>query len=100
MTSTPTQTALNELRRRLRALFAMHATGAGHALLRARAEVDGYLAALIDAGIAPEQQLLQLVTEERRRQHGPGSGAFTRDETRAENGAAVSEPRRSLASVA
>lgn len=40
---------------------------------RALGYVDGYMQALIDAGVAEERELLHMVAEERRRTDGPGS---------------------------
>jgi hypothetical protein len=78
MPSTPRKTTLNELRRRLRDMFALQEAGAGHELARARGAVDGYMAALVDCGAAAEPMLLELVGDERRRWRGPGFALFTR----------------------
>jgi hypothetical protein len=78
MTAFSTKTSLNELRRRLRAMFALQDAGAGYDLVRARGAVDGYMAALVDSGAVSEAELLALVSEERRRFRGPGFGLFAR----------------------
>jgi hypothetical protein len=77
MSSVSTKTALHELRRRLRDLFVLQETGAGHAIVRSRGAIDGYMAALVDTGIVGETALVALVNEERRRWRGPALGTFS-----------------------
>lgn len=69
--SPPAQTLRELLRHALR----LREEGSDSArFMRAMGAVDGYMQALIDAGLAEERELLHLVAEERAREAGPGSG--------------------------
>ena len=62
------------LRELLRDVFRQRGGGVTNArFARALCYADGYMQALIDAGLAEERELLQVVTEERTRADGPGS---------------------------
>jgi len=76
----PVTPLLQTLRERLRQVFKLQQAGAAHArLTQAVGFADGYMQALIDAGLAEERELLGLVADERRNEHGPGS-AFVEPE--------------------
>lgn len=63
------------LRALLRDIFRQRRQGASNArFARALGYADGYMQALIDAGVAEERELLDIVAEERQREEGPGSG--------------------------
>ncbi|HEY6723470.1 MAG TPA: hypothetical protein VI197_05535 [Polyangiaceae bacterium] len=62
------------LRELLRDVFRQRGAGVPNArFARALGYADGYMQALIDAGLAEERELLQVVAEERTRTDGPGS---------------------------
>jgi hypothetical protein len=62
------------LRELLRDVFRQRGGGVPNArFARALGYTDGYMQALIDAGVAEERELLQVVSEERTRADGPGS---------------------------
>lgn len=62
------------LRELLRDVFRQHDAGVPNArFARSLGYADGYMQALIDAGVAEERELLQVVAEERTRTDGPGS---------------------------
>jgi hypothetical protein len=66
---------LEELRTMFRNVLAMTAAGGNHARLsRARGNVDGYMRALLDLGVATRAELLDLVAAERARANGPATG--------------------------
>ncbi len=68
------------LRELLRDAFRMREEGAPHArLARLLGAADGYMQALIDAGVAEEREVLQLVAEERCRANGPSSSELRSD---------------------
>ena len=72
--------ALEELRAMFRNSLAASAVGATHSrVLRARGCVDGYMRALLDLGVATRSELLELITTERERAHGPATGLADRD---------------------
>ena len=59
---------LGVLRSLLSDVFAAQGHGApGNKLVRAFGYADGYMRALIEAGIVPRDELLELVAQERRR---------------------------------
>jgi hypothetical protein len=59
---------LQVLRVLLSDVFTAQTTGAsGQKLVRAFGYADGYMRALIEAGIVPRDELLELVAQERRR---------------------------------
>jgi hypothetical protein len=63
---------LSDLEGMLQGVFAARAEGGAHArFARAQGYVDGYMRALSDAGIATQEELLQLVSRERERASGP-----------------------------
>jgi hypothetical protein len=63
---------LNVLRRLLReAVTARFEGGAYAKLSRAHGYADGYMAALLDAGVVEQEMLLRLVREERLKHAGP-----------------------------
>ncbi len=66
---------LETLRGLVREALRLRRTGAvHHRLASAGGVVDGYLAALVDAGIASRGELLALVSEERAKMDGPATG--------------------------
>lgn len=66
---------LDTLRTLLREALTLRHEGAAHPkLTRASALVDGYMRALLDAGIATQSELLALVAEERTQVSGPSTG--------------------------
>lgn len=65
---------VQNLRELLRDVFRQRGAGVPNArFARALGYADGYMQALIDAGLAEERELLQVVSEERTRADGPGS---------------------------
>jgi hypothetical protein len=65
-----------ELRAMFRNVLAASAAGGSHPRLsRARGNVDGYMRALLDLGIATRDELLTLIAAERERANGPAIGA-------------------------
>jgi hypothetical protein len=68
-------TLLDSLRTLLREALTLRHEGAAHPkLTRASALCDGYMKALLDAGLASQSELLALVAEERTRVSGPSTG--------------------------
>lgn len=66
------------LRELLRDVFRQRGAGVPNArFARALGYADGYMQALIDAGLAEERELLQVVAEERTRTDGPGSSELS-----------------------
>ena len=67
---------MNTLRRLLRDVVTARFEGGAYAKLsRAHGYADGYMAALLDAGIMEQESMLQLVREERTRVASPVSAA-------------------------
>jgi len=63
---------LAELRGMLRDVFAAQAAGQVHnRVARAHGYVDGFMRALLDAGVAGKRELLEIVASERERISGP-----------------------------
>ena len=72
MTTKSKDELLSELRGMLRDVFAAQAAGQVHArVARAHGYVDGFMRALLDAGVAGKQELLELVAAERQHISGP-----------------------------
>jgi hypothetical protein len=66
---------LEELRVMFRNVLAASAAGGSHARLsRARGNVDGYMRALLQLGVATREELLELIASERERANGPAVG--------------------------
>lgn len=65
--------ALTHLETKLRALFALQERGGGQELVHSRAWVDGYMSALVETGVATNDELLAMVRAERTHRFGPGS---------------------------
>jgi len=66
---------LNELKRMLNDVLVARSKGATYPrLLRAHGFIDGYMKALLDAGIATRPELLAVVAEERTLVHGGALG--------------------------
>lgn len=66
---------LETLRGLVREALRMRREGAvHHRLARAGGAVDGYLGAMVDAGVATRGELLALVSEERAKMDGPATG--------------------------
>ncbi len=69
-------TMLENLRTMLRDVFRLRRDGAAYARLsRAHGYVDGYMRALMEAGVATQKELLELVAAERVRVDGPATSA-------------------------
>ena len=69
-------TMLENLRTMLRDVFRLRRDGTAYARLsRAHGYVDGYMRALMEAGVATQKQLLELVAAERVRVDGPATSA-------------------------
>jgi hypothetical protein len=67
---------LGTLRGLLREALVLKSAGVPHArLTRANGAVDGYMRALLDAGLAEQSELLALVAEERTALGGPATGS-------------------------
>jgi hypothetical protein len=63
---------LNELKRMLNDVLVAKSKGVSYQrLARAHGYVDGYMKALLDAGMATQQELLGMVAEERAAVDGP-----------------------------
>lgn len=63
-----------ELRTMLRDVFAARSEGAAYArLARAHGYVDGYMRAMMEAGMIGKDELLAVVAEERTFAHGPAT---------------------------
>jgi hypothetical protein len=68
------QEALEELRAMFRNSLAASTVGGSHSrVLRSRGCVDGYMRALLDLGVATRGELLDVITTERERAHGPAT---------------------------
>jgi hypothetical protein len=73
---------LEELRVMFRNVLAAAEVGGSHARLsRARGNVDGYMRALLDLGIATREELLGLIAAERQRANGPAVSVVDAAET-------------------
>jgi hypothetical protein len=73
---------LEELRAMFRNALAASEAGGSHARLsRARGNVDGYMRALLDLGVATREELLELIAAERERANGPAVRAVDATET-------------------
>jgi hypothetical protein len=73
---------LEELRVMFRNVLAASAAGGSHARLsRARGNVDGYMRALLQLGVATREELLELIASERERANGPAVGLVDVAET-------------------
>jgi hypothetical protein len=73
---------LEELRVMFRNVLAAAVAGGSHARLsRARGNVDGYMRALLDLGVASREELLELIASERERANGPAVGVVDGVET-------------------
>lgn len=71
---------LDTLRGLLREALVLKTAGGPHAkLTRANGAVDGYMRALLDAGLAEQSELLKLVAEERSALGGPATGTLPSD---------------------
>lgn len=67
---------LAELRKMIRFSIEARREGAlGAHLARHQGAVDGYMSAMLDAGVATQRELLRLVQEERRQVEGPPTSA-------------------------
>jgi hypothetical protein len=65
---------LEELRNMLHDVFVARFTGTSHPrMARAHGYVDGYMAALLDCGVATKEELLTMVAEERTAVSGPAT---------------------------
>lgn len=71
MTESKTAQLVFELRSKLREVFVLQEQGAGHELIRAQGYVDGYMRVLLESGLMTQAHLLGVVSEERKRAHGP-----------------------------
>lgn len=75
---------LETLRTMLRDVFRLRNDGVTYArLARAHGYVDGYMRALLDAGVADKGELLALVAEERQTVDGPATLVLRSDATAA-----------------
>lgn len=73
---------LEELRAMFRNVLAAAEVGGSHVRLsRARGNVDGYMRALLDLGVATREELLELIASERERANGPAVGVVDGVET-------------------
>jgi hypothetical protein len=71
---------LNTLRGLLREALVLRCAGVPHArLTRANGAVDGYMRAMLDAGLADQRELLALVAAERTAVGGPATGPMPSD---------------------
>ncbi len=69
---------ISELRRLLTEAFEAQRRGALQSRLgRSYGYIDGYMRVMIDAGVANESELLELVRNERVRQSGPATKALS-----------------------
>ena len=67
---------INELKQMLRDVFNARSEGATYQrLARAHGYADGYMRALLEAGLATKEELLALVAEERASISGPATRA-------------------------
>jgi len=65
---------LDNLRTLLREVFQLRREGTAYArLARAHGYVDGYMRVLLEAGVATQKELLQVVADERGRADGPAT---------------------------
>jgi len=63
-----------DLRKMLRDVFAARAAGTSYArMARAHGYVDGYMRAILEQGLATQDELLKIVAEERCRVDGPAT---------------------------
>ncbi len=70
----PKEQMLGALRELLHEMFVAQQEGVSHVrFARALGHADGYMRALVDAGLAGQGELLLVVAEERRRVNGPAS---------------------------
>ena len=77
----PKAPLVETLRELLRDLLRLRQLGGSHArYTQALGYVDGYMRALVQAGLAEERELLQVVAEEREHATGPGSAELTQEE--------------------
>jgi hypothetical protein len=71
---------LSTLRSLLHEALLLRSAGVPHAkLTRANGAVDGYMRALLDAGVATQSELLAIVAEERSALGGPATGTLPSD---------------------
>lgn len=78
--SAPRDALLGNLRGMLRSLFVVREQGVSHArIARAHGYTDGFMKALVQAGIASERELLGIVQEERRKVAGPATRTVATD---------------------
>ena len=71
----------DNLRVMLRDVFRLRSEGAAYArLARAHGYVDGYMRALMEAGLADQKELLAIVSEERRAVDGPATAPVVADD--------------------
>jgi hypothetical protein len=71
---------LSTLRALLREALVLKSAGVPQAkLTRANGAVDGYMRAMLDAGLASQGELLALVAEERTALGGPSTGTLPSD---------------------
>jgi hypothetical protein len=76
------QALIDTLRRLLGEAFAVHQKGAvGARLGRSYGKADGFMLALIESGLATQQELSRVVVEERTRRLGPGSQTLSAGDT-------------------
>ncbi len=69
------QQALAELRVQVANMLALQSEGSTFPKLsRAQGQVDGYMRALIDCGVATDRELLAIVSDVRRQAHGEPTG--------------------------
>ena len=79
---TPEPEMIDTLRELIRETFRLREGGAVYSkMARSLGYADGYMRALIDAGLAEEGELLHVVAEERTLANGPGSAEVTHDGT-------------------
>jgi hypothetical protein len=70
-----------ELKRMLHDVFIARAAGANYPrLARAHGYVDGYMRALLEAGLATKEELLELVASERTSVSGPATREIVLEE--------------------
>jgi hypothetical protein len=69
---------LDNLRAMVQDMLRLRAEGGAYAkLARAHGYIDGYMRVLLESGIADQQSLLALVSEERRKFDGPAVAELT-----------------------
>ena len=93
----PKMEMLAELKTMLRDVFAARTEGAAYArLARAHGYVDGYMRALMEAGVVTKEELLAIVAREREAAYGPATRGVELDHAAALDGfSAACAPRRS-----